>query len=68
MSLENFHRFRELVLTDQDVQKQIRDIDDREEFISRVVELAKSNGFEFDSQTVADEMMCGKREWIERWI
>lgn len=68
MSLENFHRFRELVLTDQDFQKQIRDIDDREEFISRVVELAKSNGFEFDSQTVADEMMRGKREWIERWI
>lgn len=68
MSSENFHKFRTIVLTDEVLQTRLGDISDRDEFVAKVMELARINNLEFDESVLIEEMMKGRREWIERWI
>jgi hypothetical protein len=68
MSQEQFEEFRKIVLEDSALQERLRDIDEREPFILRVVELGAECGFEFTNETVAEAMRDARRAWIERWI
>jgi len=68
MSLENFERFRELVLRDLSLQEQLREIAERRVFIQQVVELSAKHGFEITPEDVEEAMRRNRRAWIERAI
>lgn len=68
MTDTGFNGFRAVVLADLDVQRRLRDVNDPEEFVRVVVELAEQAGFEVTAQDVDGAMLDGRRTWIERWI
>ncbi|HUR98110.1 MAG TPA: Nif11-like leader peptide family natural product precursor [Pyrinomonadaceae bacterium] len=61
MSENNFEEFRRLVLTDDSLQKALRDIADRSEFVTRMVELGTERGYQFSSQDVEDALRSTHR-------
>ena len=65
---KSFEEFRELVLGDVSMQKDLQAKTDSVEFVPRVVELARMHGFEFTAADVEDEMRRNRREWFERGI
>ena len=68
MSQEALNRFRLLVLQDAAWQTQLREVEERDEFIARVRELARERGLEFSDEVVAEGLQAGRRAWLERWI
>lgn len=68
MSDTAFSEFRAAVLADTDLQDKLREINDRAEFISSVVDLASKLGINLSAEDVENAMNTGRREWIERWI
>ena len=61
-------RFRQAVLKDLNLQRRLRETDDRESFIRLLVGLGRQLGYRF-SATDADEAMRAEQQaWIERWI
>ena len=68
MTKENLERFCLLVLGDLELQNQLKDLDEREEFINRVMELGASSGFEFSPDDIERQMRENRRVWNERWI
>ena len=65
MPYNGFEEFREIVLDDESLQKQLRDLMDMDEFISRVVELGRSHGFSFTAYDVGDAVRASQRSWVE---
>jgi|KBSSwiStaDraftv2_1062776.scaffolds.fasta_scaffold766352_2 hypothetical protein len=61
----SFEKFRDLVLADETMQKELRGLSDRKEFIARVVELSREHGFELSSDDIENEMRLGSRVWTE---
>ena len=61
----SFEKFRDLVLADEAMQKELRGLSDRKEFVARVVELSRENGFELSSDDIENEMRLGSRVWTE---
>ena len=68
MTLENFERFREIVLRDLSLQEQLREIAERSVFIQKVVELSAKYGYEVTPEDVEEAMRRSRRAWLERWI
>jgi Nif11 domain len=68
MLSEPLTRFRLLVLQDQSLQNQLRDLDDRDEFIVRAIELGRLHDYDFTEADVNEAMQAGRRAWLERWI
>ncbi|MGC2236230.1 MAG: Nif11-like leader peptide family natural product precursor [Pyrinomonadaceae bacterium] len=68
MSQENFEQFRNVVLEDLSLQKQLRAFTKRDIFIARVVKLGAERGFQFTAEDVEEAMNANRRDWIERWI
>ncbi|HEX8735390.1 MAG TPA: Nif11-like leader peptide family natural product precursor [Pyrinomonadaceae bacterium] len=68
MSLENFERFREIVLRDLSLQEQLREITERSVFMQKVVELSARCGYEITPEDVEEAMSRSRRAWRERWI
>jgi predicted ribosomally synthesized peptide with nif11-like leader len=68
MSQENFERFRQIVLEDLSLQERLRAIEEREPFVSRVVEMGAECGIEFTAEDVREAIRANRRAWIERWI
>ncbi len=65
---ENFERFRLLVLNDLPLQENLRDLDEKGEFIVRVVELGAENGFVFAAEDVEEAIKENYRVWVEKCI
>ena len=65
---KSFEDFRELVLGDVSMLKDLQAITDSVEFVSRVVELARLHGFEFSDADIEEEMRRARRKWFERGI
>ena len=63
-----FETFYEMVLSDEALQRQLRDIDQADEFIARVVELGEERGFSFTEDDVQEAMRTSRRAWLERSI
>ena len=61
-----WQRFRTIVEQDEELQKELRDIQDRNLFISRVVQLGESRGCRFTATEVEEAMKVSHREWLER--
>lgn len=68
MSQENFEQFRNIVLEDLSLQKQLRAFTREDRFIVRVVKLGAERGFQFTYEDVKEAMRASRRAWIERWI
>lgn len=68
MTDTGFNDFRAVVLADCDMQRRLRDVKDREEFVQVVVELAGQAGFMITAEDVDGATRDGRRAWIERWI
>lgn len=68
MSDTAFSEFRTVVLADTDLQDKLREINDRAEFISSVVDLASKLGINLSVEDVENAINTGRRAWIERWI
>ncbi|MEK7857262.1 MAG: Nif11-like leader peptide family natural product precursor [Acidobacteriota bacterium] len=67
MANTQFEQFRTLVLRDAALQKELDSVNDRGEFVGRVVELGRVNSFEFNNEDVIEAMREARRSWVERW-
>ncbi len=68
MAQADFERFRAQVLRDPELQAQLRDLQDRELFIQRVVALGQEHGYSFGAAEVASALQASRRAWIERGL
>lgn len=68
MSQEQFEQFRNVVLEDLSLQKQLRAFTKRDMFVAHVVKLGAERGFQFTAEDVEEAMNTNQRDWIERWI
>ena len=65
MTRQLFDAFRDLVLSDKKLQEQLRDIDDRSQFIERVVSLSRERGIDLDPSDVDEALRIGRSDWNE---
>ena len=68
MSQESFDSFRNLVLQDPALQRELRDITDYRLFTELVVKLGNECGFNFTTLEVESAINASRRAWLERWI
>ena len=68
MPTNDFDQFRQLVLATLALQEELREIEDHDEFIQKVVELGSDHGFSFNVEDVKNAVNASRRSWIERWI
>lgn len=68
MSRENFEKFRQIVLEDLSLQNQLNEIERRDEFIERVVDLARERKIEITNDDVAAALSESRRAWLEKWV
>jgi hypothetical protein len=55
-----------MVLGDESLQVQLRDITDRDEFIAKVIELGEGHGCDLTAEDVNEAMRRGRRTQVER--
>ena len=68
MSKENLEQFRELVLSDIDLQNELKKIIDRDEFFEKVRQLGAVSGFEIAREDIERQMNENRKLWHKRWI
>jgi hypothetical protein len=68
MSKENLNQFCRLVLSDLNLQKQLKTLTERDDFIARVIELGAEKGFEILCEDIEFQLRENRRLWHERWI
>ncbi|HEX8265607.1 MAG TPA: Nif11-like leader peptide family natural product precursor [Pyrinomonadaceae bacterium] len=68
MSEEKLSQFRSVIFFDVSLQKKLREMTDREEFVRTIVELGNERGFDFTAGEVENALHAGRRVWIERWL
>ncbi len=64
----DFESFRRLVLQDLQLQAQLRDESDQQEFIALAVRLGAERGCHFTAEEVTGALLAARRAWIERWF
>ena len=65
---EDLEKLRAIVFQDEVLQKDLRTISDRDEFVDRVLEIGKNRDLDFTEEDVLQAMNEQRRAWIERWI
>jgi hypothetical protein len=65
MSQEDFERFRSEVFRDQELQIELREIMDRQEFIARAVQIGSEHGYGFTAKQVEEAMRANHRAWLK---
>ena len=68
MSEDKLSEFRGIIFSDVVLQDKLREIDDRQVFISRLIELGQTHDCEFTADEVENVLREGQRVWIERWL
>lgn len=68
MQSEEFEKLRVIVLQNAELQIELQNISDRDEFISRVVQIAEEFGLDLNSEGIVNAIQENRRTWIERWI
>ncbi len=68
MSLENFEKLRQIVFQDLSLHRELREITEREMFISRFCEIGAKRGLRFGGEDVSEALRESRRVWSERWI
>jgi len=65
---EGFAAFRERVLGDEALQRQLRAIADAGEFAAKAVALGAAHGFRFGDEDVRAAMTRGRQAWYSQWV
>jgi hypothetical protein len=68
MSKENLNEFCRLVLSDLNLQNQLKNLIERDAFIAQVIMLGAQSGFEISREDVELQLRENRRLWHERWI
>ena len=68
MSKQSLEKFCLLVLRDLNLQNQLKNITERDEFIKKVRELGANSGFEFSPEEIESQMFENRRMLNQRWI
>lgn len=68
MSQEQFEQFRQLVLDDLSLQRELQGFTERDVFVERAVELGAARGLHFTAAEVVEAIRASRREWSERSI
>lgn len=68
MSKDNLNKFCVLVLSDLNLQIQLKDLSEREDFITRIIELGANAGFEIVREDIELQLRENRSLWHERWI
>lgn len=68
MSQEQFEQFRQLVLDDLSLQRELQGFAERDTFAQRAVELGAARGLHFTAEDVIETIRASRREWSERSI
>jgi hypothetical protein len=68
MSAEGLAGFRDAVLTDPGLQRELLAADGRARFISLVVDRARERGWGVEPDDVEEGLQQSRRAWLERWI
>jgi hypothetical protein len=65
---EDFEKMRQIVLQDLALQKELQEMFERDDFVSRLVEIGRGRGLQFEEDDVFEAMRESRRVWVERWI
>ncbi len=68
MSQEDFERFRQKVLQEPLLQKQLLKSDNLDAFVRRCIELGQLYGCSFGVEEVTAALQGSRRAWIERGL
>ncbi len=68
MSAADFERFRELVLREPELQRQLAEWDNFRSFLPAMLRLAQERGCEVTEMDVQNAWQAAQRAWIERWL
>ena len=61
MTANTFEEFRQLVLMEESLQKELRELTDRRDFVARTVELGRSRGYQFSAADVEEALRGADR-------
>ena len=67
-SVEQFERFRRVVMADAELQEELRSIPDWPAFVRAAVEAAARRGIEVTEEDVLAARDESRRSWRERWV
>lgn len=65
--LAELERFRQDVLADLNLQWQLQDKVDKEQFIELLLVLGRERGYAFTELDIEEAWRAAWRTWIERW-
>ncbi|MFL6212220.1 MAG: Nif11-like leader peptide family natural product precursor [Pyrinomonadaceae bacterium] len=68
MSQESFEQFRQLVLADELLQRELQVAPGDDSFLALTVRLGAERGYSFTVEDVAEAMRASRRAWLERWL
>ncbi len=68
MSQEDFERFRQKVLQEPSLQKQLLKAENLDAFVRRCIELGQLYGCSFGNDEVNAALQSSRRAWIERGL
>lgn len=66
MAQDDFDQFRRVVFQDLALQAELREINDRREFIRRLIQIGSERGYAFVDKQVEEAMHANRRAWLER--
>ncbi len=66
--MSDFAQFRELVMRDAALQKELREIADEEALSARVTAAGRERGFAISGEDLEGAVRANARAWIERWL
>ena len=67
-SIEQFERFRRVVLADPELQARLRSIEDWPAFVDATVAAAADHGVALTPEAVLAARDECRRSWLERWV
>ena len=67
-TLQGIDRFRDEVLANEDLQRQLRETPDKETFLEVMMNLGRECGYDFSIADIETALGQARRTWIERWI
>jgi len=65
MIVRDLEFFRRMILSDETLQEQLRDLTERDQFVTRVVELGEIHNCSFSIAEVEEAMREGRRVWVQ---
>ena len=66
--MQTFEKFRDEVLNDPDMQRELVGIDRADQFVERAVALAAERGLTLSREELREAMRRARKSWGERWI